>query len=154
MLVRAGMGTSMMSGVILALILTLNCFISLAFYVPVLSILSFAGKENRNSERAPEKKTGIPKSVVYVVVLLAFVTVYLGLFPASFDWIAQASRNFFMGGVAIDPVGIPHLTDRYRSVCIGRGLCNLCMVKDNCPHICSVCKQNHALHWRRGCGSS
>jgi len=98
MLVRAGMGTSMMSGVILALILALNCFISLGFYVPVLSTLSFAGKENGRYEKAPENKTGVPKSIVYVVVLLAFVTVYLGLFPASFDWIAQASRQLFPWG--------------------------------------------------------
>ena len=99
LLEQAGMVTSAVSGVILALILALNSFISLGYYVPVISTLSFWGKDSEPGEKSPEKKIRMPKSVVYVVVLLAFVTVYLGLFPESFGWITHASQQLFPWGV-------------------------------------------------------
>jgi len=99
LLEQAGMVTSAVSGVLLALILALNSFISLGYYVPVLSTLSFRGKDSEHGEKQPAKKIGIPTSVVYVVVLLAFVTVYLGLFPESFGWITHASQQLFPWGV-------------------------------------------------------
>jgi proton-translocating NADH-quinone oxidoreductase chain N len=99
LLEQAGMVTSAVSGVILALILALNSFISLGYYVPIISTLSFWGKNNEPEEKSAGKKIRMPKSVVYVVVLLAFVTVYLGLFPESFGWITHAAQQLFPWGV-------------------------------------------------------
>ena len=49
---------------------------------------------------APTPRITIPLPVVTAVVFLAFVTVYFGLFPASFDWISHASAQIFTWGVA------------------------------------------------------
>jgi len=90
LLEQAGMATSLMSGVILALILAVNSIISLGYYIPVLSTLMFSA-----SSAAPagpsRKKTALSRSVLFAVVVLAVVTVYLGLFPESFDWIMHAA---------------------------------------------------------------
>src|SRR5512136_1097687 len=71
LLEQAGMVTSMTGGVVLALILALNSALSLGYYIPVIS----------------------------AVVFLALVTVYLGLFPESFEWISHAAPQIFIGGV-------------------------------------------------------
>jgi NADH:ubiquinone oxidoreductase subunit 2 (subunit N) len=86
----------MMSGVILALILALNSALSLGYYVPVISTLLFCGPEEN---RCPANPKPLPLTVVSAVVILALVTVYLGLFPESFDWISHASRQIFIGGL-------------------------------------------------------
>jgi NADH-quinone oxidoreductase subunit N/multicomponent Na+:H+ antiporter subunit D len=96
LLEQAGMVTSMMSGVILALILALNSALSLGYYVPVISTLLFCGPEEN---RCPANPKPLPLTVVSAVVILALVTVYLGLFPESFDWISHASRQIFIGGL-------------------------------------------------------
>ena len=96
LLVQAGMLTLTISGAVLALILVLNSALSLAFYVPVISTLMFYGTE---SDRCPVSRQKIPIPLVTAVVFLAFVTVYLGLFPASFDWISHASAQIFTWGV-------------------------------------------------------
>jgi len=90
------MVTSMMSGVILALILALNSALSLGYYVPIISTLMFYGSEE---DRCPISRKTIPLPVVSAVVFLAVVTVYMGLFPASFDWISHAAQQIFIGGV-------------------------------------------------------
>jgi F420H2 dehydrogenase subunit N len=96
LLEQAGMVTSMMSGVILALILALNSALSLGYYVPIISTLMFYGSEE---DRCPISRKTIPLPVVSAVVFLAVVTVYMGLFPASFDWISHAAQQIFIGGV-------------------------------------------------------
>jgi NADH:ubiquinone oxidoreductase subunit 2 (subunit N) len=96
LLVQAGMLTSTMSGVVLALILVLNSALSLGYYVPVISTLMFYGTEG---DRCPVHRRTIPLPVVTAVVFLAFITVYLGLFPASFDWISHAAVQIFPRGV-------------------------------------------------------
>jgi NADH:ubiquinone oxidoreductase subunit 2 (subunit N) len=99
LLEQAGMVTSMMSGVVLALVLALNSAISLGYYVPVLSALLFRGK-GADNPGLTVKNTGIPLSVISAVVCLAIITVYLGLFPESFDWITHASYQLSpWGGV-------------------------------------------------------
>ena len=97
LLEQAGMVTSMMSGVVLALILALNSFISLGYYVPVLSKLLFQerGKEPAGHTISPS----LPAGAGGCVVVLAIVTVYLGLFPESFDWITHAAQQLFPWGV-------------------------------------------------------
>lgn len=89
LLEQAGMVTSMMSGVVLALILAVNSAVSLGYYVPVLSTLMFRG--HGNNAPVPQKRTIISRSALLTVVILAIVTVYLGLFPESFDWITHAA---------------------------------------------------------------
>jgi proton-translocating NADH-quinone oxidoreductase chain N len=90
LLEQAGMGTSMMSGVVLVLILALNSAVSLGYYVPVLSILMFTGP--RPDPMVPViEKAAVSKSALLAIVILAVVTVYLGLFPESFDWITHAA---------------------------------------------------------------
>ncbi|MDD1719537.1 MAG: hypothetical protein LUQ25_05720 [Methanoregulaceae archaeon] len=96
LLEQAGMVTSMMSGFVLALILALNSAISLGYYVPLLSTLLF-GKDT--SERTVGRVTRTPASSLAVVVFLAVITVYFGLFPESFDWISQAATQIFPWGV-------------------------------------------------------
>jgi NADH:ubiquinone oxidoreductase subunit 2 (subunit N) len=91
------MVTSMMSGVILALILALNSALSLGYYVPVISTLLFCGTDK---DVCPINKKPLPLTIVSAVVFLAVVTVYLGLFPESFDWISHAARQIFIGGVS------------------------------------------------------
>ncbi|OPY37495.1 MAG: F(420)H(2) dehydrogenase subunit N [Methanoregula sp. PtaU1.Bin051] len=98
LLEQAGMVTSMLSGVVLALILALNSFISLGYYVPALSALSFRGADDAK-ETVPEKHLSLPASAVFTVVLLAVVTAYLGLFPESFGWITRAAQQLFPWGV-------------------------------------------------------
>lgn len=97
LLEQAGMVTSMMSGVILALILALNSFISLGYYVPALSAILF-GSQDSEQQVTAEKRKSVPAGTVSVVVLLAVVTVYLGLFPESFDWITRAATQLFPWG--------------------------------------------------------
>ena len=96
LLEQAGMVTSMMSGVILALVLALNSAISLGYYVPVISTLLFRGTDR---DESPQNLKPLPLTVISAVVFLALVTVYLGLFPESFDWISHAGRQIFIGGV-------------------------------------------------------
>ena len=98
LLEQAGMVTSMMSGVILALVLALNSAISLGYYVPVLSTLLFRGKGPEDQEIMVERPKKIPVSVISAVVCLAIITVYLGLFPESFDWITHAAYQLFTQG--------------------------------------------------------
>ena len=97
LLEQAGMVTSMMSGFILALILALNSFVSLGYYVPLLSTLSFRKKAD-DGEAFPLHPT-LPANAVCCVILLAVVTVYLGLFPESFGWITHAAQQLFPWGV-------------------------------------------------------
>jgi proton-translocating NADH-quinone oxidoreductase chain N len=97
LLEQAGMVTSMMSGVVLALILALNSALSLGYYVPVISTLLFCGTDKHV---CPANKKPLPLTIVSAVVFLAVVTVYLGLFPESFDWISHAARQIFIGGVS------------------------------------------------------
>jgi len=97
LLEQAGMVTSMMSGVVLALILALNSALSLGYYVPVISTLLFCGTDK---DVYPANKKPLPLTIVSAVVFLAVVTVYLGLFPESFDWISHAARQIFIGGVS------------------------------------------------------
>jgi NADH:ubiquinone oxidoreductase subunit 2 (subunit N) len=87
----------MMSGVVLALILALNSALSLGYYIPVISTLLFCGSDK---DVCPVNKKPLPLTVVSAVVFLAVVTVYLGLFPESFDWISHAARQIFIGGVS------------------------------------------------------
>jgi len=96
LLEQAGMVTSMMSGVVLALILALNSAVSLGYYIPVISTLLFCGTDK---DTCPVTIKPLPLTVVSAVVFLALVTVYLGLFPESFDWISNAARQIFIGGV-------------------------------------------------------
>jgi NADH-quinone oxidoreductase subunit N/multicomponent Na+:H+ antiporter subunit D len=96
LLVQAGMLTFTTGGVILALILVLNSALSLGYYVPIISTLMFYGTEG---DRSPAHRITIPLPVISAVVFLAFVTVYFGLFPASFDWISHASGQIFTWGV-------------------------------------------------------
>jgi proton-translocating NADH-quinone oxidoreductase chain N len=95
LLEQAGMVTSLMSGVILALILALNSALSLGYYVPILSTLLFRGKEKVLTNTPGKTPKSIPVSIVTAVVFLAIVTVYFGLFPESFDWITHASLEIF-----------------------------------------------------------
>jgi len=96
LLEQAGMVTTMASGVILAVILALNSFISLGYYVPVLSTLLF--RERGKDPVEQEKDPHIPAGNVWCVVMLAVMTVYLGLFPESFDWITHAAQQLFPWG--------------------------------------------------------
>jgi len=100
LLEEAGMVTSMMSGVVLALVLALNSAISLGYYVPVLSTLLFKGKDFIEPGITEEAREQIPVSVISAVVCLAIITIYLGLFPESFDWISHAANQLFtLGGM-------------------------------------------------------
>ncbi len=96
LLEQAGMVTATMSGVILALILALNCVLSLGYYVPLISTLMFYGPEG---DRSPVNRKTIPLPVISAIIFLAVVTVYMGLFPESFEWISRAAAQIFMGGV-------------------------------------------------------
>jgi NADH:ubiquinone oxidoreductase subunit 2 (subunit N) len=98
LLEQAGMVTSMMSGVALALVLALNSAISLGYYVPIMSTIIFPDKKYSEG-KPPENIRQIPVTVVSGVVLLAIITVYFGLFPESFDWIYHASSQLFTWGV-------------------------------------------------------
>ena len=98
LLEQAGMVTSMMSGVILALVLALNSAISLGYYVPVLSTLLFRGKGPDIQAPVVKSTNKIPVSLISAVICLAIITVYLGLFPESFDWITHASYQLFTWG--------------------------------------------------------
>lgn len=95
LLEQAGMVTSMMSGVVLALILALNSALSLAYYIPVISTLFFSGMKGG---QFPEHLKPVPLGTLTAVVFLALVTVYFGLFPESFDWITHASEQIFTWG--------------------------------------------------------
>ncbi len=94
LLEQAGMVTSMAGGVALALILALNSALSLGYYIPVISTLLFCGTDRKTCPAG----RGPPLPVVSAVVFLAVVTVYLGLFPESFDWISHAAVQIFIGG--------------------------------------------------------
>ena len=96
LLEQAGMVTSMAGGVILALILALNSALSLGYYIPVMSTLLFCG-----TDRAvcPVNPKDLPLTIISAVAFLALITVYLGLFPESFEWISHAARQIFPGGV-------------------------------------------------------
>lgn len=96
LLEQAGMATSMAGGVVLALILALNSAVSLGYYIPVISTLLFCGTDK---DTCPVNTKPLPLTVVSAVVFLALVTVYLGLFPESFEWISAAARQIFIGGV-------------------------------------------------------
>jgi NADH:ubiquinone oxidoreductase subunit 2 (subunit N) len=96
LLEQAGMVTSMMSGVVLALILALNSALSLAYYVPVISTLLFSSSEGSS---CPVRVKPVPLGALTAVVFLALVTVYFGLFPESFEWISHASEQIFTWGV-------------------------------------------------------
>jgi proton-translocating NADH-quinone oxidoreductase chain N len=91
LLEQAGMVTSMMSGVVLALILAVNSAVSLGYYVPVLSTLMFTGPRPDTAAPVQKKKAAVSRSALLAVVILAVITVYLGLFPESFDWITHAA---------------------------------------------------------------
>jgi len=96
LLEQAGMVTSMMSGFILALVLALNSFVSLGFYVPVLSTLLF--RERGRDTVGQANWAAFPAGAAGCVILLAVVTVYLGLFPESFGWITHAAEQLFPWG--------------------------------------------------------
>ena len=96
LLEQAGMVTSMMSGVVLALILALNSALSLAYYIPVISTLLFSGEKGG---QLPERLKPVPLGALTAVIFLALVTVYFGLFPESFEWISHASDQIFTWGV-------------------------------------------------------
>ena len=96
LLEQAGMVTSMMSGVVLALILALNSALSLGYYVPAISTLLFSSEEGGT---CPVYVKPVHIGALTAVVFLALVTVYFGLFPESFDWISHASGQFFTWGV-------------------------------------------------------
>jgi F420H2 dehydrogenase subunit N len=96
LLEQAGMVTSMMSGVVLALILALNSALSLAYYIPVISTLLFSGEKGG---QIPERLKPVPLGALTAVIFLALVTVYFGLFPESFEWISHASDQIFTWGV-------------------------------------------------------
>jgi proton-translocating NADH-quinone oxidoreductase chain N len=91
LLEQAGMATSLMSGVILALILAVNSVVSLGYYIPVLSTLMFSGHTPAPIAGPVQKRAPISRSALFAVVILAVITVYLGLFPESFDWITHAA---------------------------------------------------------------
>ena len=95
LLEQAGMITSMASGVVLALVLALNSALSLGYYVPVLSTLLFKGKAHGGSSVREETTKKIPVSIISAVLCLAIITVYLGLFPESFDWISHSANQLF-----------------------------------------------------------
>ena len=97
LLEQAGMVTSMMSGVALALILALNSVLSLGYYVPVISTLMFSSAEG---SPCPVRLKPVPAGAMTAVIFLAIVTVYFGLFPESFNWISHASEQIFTWGVA------------------------------------------------------
>jgi NADH:ubiquinone oxidoreductase subunit 2 (subunit N) len=100
LLEQAGMVTSMMSGVVLALILALNSILSLGYYVPILSTLMFSRNTPAESGESPTRPAPkVPASILSAIVLLAAITVYFGLFPESFDWISHAATQLFSGGV-------------------------------------------------------
>ncbi len=98
LLEQAGMVTSMAGGVILALILALNSVVSLGYYVPVISMLVFDNRTTPPGVVQVQAKK-LPLSAISAVVFLAVVTVYLGLFPESFNWIMHAALELFPGGV-------------------------------------------------------
>ena len=64
--------------------------------MPIISTLMFFGTEG---DQCPAHRMAIPLPVISAVVFLAFVTVYFGLFPESFDWISNASAQIFTWGV-------------------------------------------------------
>ena len=97
LLEQAGMVTSMMSGVVLALILALNSALSLGYYVPVISKLMFSSAEKG---QCPVRLKPVPLGALSAVIFLAIVTVYFGLFPESFTWISHAAGQIFTWGVA------------------------------------------------------
>jgi len=99
LLERAGMVTSMLSGFVLALILAVNSAISLGYYVPVLSTLFFEKETGDPISTPSDNRKIIPLTSVIAVTLLAIITVYLGLFPESFDWISHAAQQLFVPGV-------------------------------------------------------
>jgi NADH:ubiquinone oxidoreductase subunit 2 (subunit N) len=98
LLEQAGMVTSMISGVILALVLALNSAISLGYYVPVMSTLIFPDKKNQ-TDKMPENIKKIPITHISGIVILAIITVYFGLFPESFEWISHAGGQLYTWGV-------------------------------------------------------
>jgi proton-translocating NADH-quinone oxidoreductase chain N len=96
LLEQAGMATSMAGGVALALVLALNSALSLGYYIPVISTLLFCGTDRPSCPAGPKQ---LPVTIVSAVAFLALVTVYLGLFPESFEWISHAAQQIFIGGV-------------------------------------------------------
>ena len=98
LLEQAGMVTSMMSGVVLALVLALNSALSLGYYVPVMSTLIFPDKKSGEG-KPPENVKNIPLTVISGIILLAIITVYFGLFPESFEWISHAGGQIYTWGV-------------------------------------------------------
>lgn len=100
LLEQAGMATSLLSGAALALILAVNSAVSLGYYVPVLSTLLFPGRKPVPDSPDPATPFPIPWVVLVAAVALAFQTVYLGLFPEAFGWMASAARDLFPWGVA------------------------------------------------------
>ncbi len=92
----AGMSTHVLGGVLLALILAANSALSLGYYVPILSTLLFQGHEAEHAAPAAAADGGerrLPLSTSTAIVVLAAVTVYLGLFPQTlFGWIGEATR--------------------------------------------------------------
>jgi len=99
LLEQAGMVTSMLSGFLLALILAVNSAISLGYYVPVLSTLLFENEIGTKTTDPAGDPRRIPFTSLSVVVVLAFITVYFGLFPEPFDWITHAADQLFTWGV-------------------------------------------------------
>lgn len=65
--------------------------VSLGYYIPVLSTLMFSAPSDAQAPGPARKKAALSRSVLFAVVVLAVVTVYLGLFPESFDWIMHAA---------------------------------------------------------------
>ena len=53
----------------------------------------------RKEDRSPVNRKTIPLPVISAIIFLAVVTVYMGLFPESFEWISRAAAQIFMGGV-------------------------------------------------------
>ena len=98
LLEQAGMVTSMISGVILALVLALNSAISLGYYVPVMSTLIFPDKKSQTGT-IPANIKKIPVTLISGIVILAIITVYFGLFPESFEWISHAGGQLYSWGV-------------------------------------------------------
>lgn len=100
LIIQSGMATSVMGGVVLALVLVLNSALSLGYYVPLLSTLLFHGNEPGQDSPSNGKKTMVALSTLSAVAVLAMVTIWLGLFPEPFfSWVSQAADLLFTGGV-------------------------------------------------------
>ncbi|OGS48540.1 MAG: hypothetical protein A3K68_01035 [Euryarchaeota archaeon RBG_16_68_13] len=95
LLFQAGMDSASLGGILLALALAANSALSLGYYVPVLSTLLFQGHD-----AGPSREERISRPAAASAIVLALVTVVLGLFPQIvFGWVDEASRLLAPGGI-------------------------------------------------------